>query len=251
MDFTSLSQFTWAFFLGFKASIKVDKLYHIFTIQRTKDSINNYINIIYLVNNAFTEKEEIYNCFFTKNLSPKDCVEIIVFCSLTNFVVFSTKIWEIFGNSCFSTVHFTNFPKIWKKKNSKFLKSQIYQKRGEKNPLWWRPRGQTLGKGLMNLFHGFNSQVKDQNPETMWHVTCDLCTRLCLEWKISMVFPFALNPWTLMLATKVSQLLTSIIVKTLKLMEGIWISTWKELSHWKGQTMLRQQRSTHTRTQCI
>jgi hypothetical protein len=114
------------------------------------------------------KKEEIYHCFFTKNLSPKDYVEIIVLFSLTNFVVFSKKksgkYLEIYVFLLYISLLLLKFGK----KHSKFSKSQIYQKRGEKIiPLWWRPRGQTLGKGSMILFHGFNSQVKDQNPKTM------------------------------------------------------------------------------------
>jgi hypothetical protein len=114
------------------------------------------------------KKEEIYHCFFTKNLSPKDYVEIIVLFSLTNFVVFSKKksgkYLEIYVFLLYISLLLLKFGK----KHSKFSKSQIYQKRGKKIiPLWWRPRGQTLGKGSMILFHGFNSQVKDQNPKTM------------------------------------------------------------------------------------
>jgi len=126
------------------------------------------------------KKEEIYHRFFTKNLSPKDCVEIIVFFSSTNFVVFSTKIWKFYVFLLYISLLFLKFgKKFFNFRNLNFIK----KRGGGWNPLWWRPRGQTLGKGSMILFHGFNSQVKDQNPKTIWHVTCDLCTRLCLEWK--------------------------------------------------------------------
>jgi hypothetical protein len=162
--------------LGFKASIKVDKLYHIFTMQRTKDSINNYINIIYLVNNAFTEKRRILPLFLYKQLVTKRLCGNLFFFRWQNFVEKTTKFGKYFEIYVFLLYISLLFLKFGKKK-SKFLKSQIYQKMGEKkNPLWWRPRGQTLGKGSMILFHGFNSQVKDQNPKQcdMWLATCAL-----------------------------------------------------------------------------
>jgi hypothetical protein len=57
------------------------------------------------------KKEEIYHCFFTKNLSPKDCVEIIVFFSSTNFVVFSTKIWKFYVFLLYISLLFLKFGK--------------------------------------------------------------------------------------------------------------------------------------------
>jgi hypothetical protein len=143
-------------------------------MQRTKDSINNCINIIYLVNNAFTEKRINLPLFLYKELVTKRLCGDYCFLFLDKFFCFG-KYLEIYVLLLYISLLFG------KKEFQIFNISNLSKKAGKKNPLWWRPRGQTLGKGSTILFCGFNSQVKDQNPKTMRHVTCNLCTRLFLE----------------------------------------------------------------------
>ncbi len=107
-----------------------------------------------------------------------------LFFSSTKFCWENNKIWEIFEIYVFLLYISLLFLKFGRKKIQIFEISNLSK---NDNP-WWRPRGQTWGKGSMILFHGFNSQVKDQNPKSMWHVTCDLCTRVCLEWKFWVFF---------------------------------------------------------------
>ncbi len=139
------------------------------------------------------KKEEIYHCFFTKNLSPKDCVEIFSFFFLDKILLRKQQNLGNIWNLCFSTVHFTTFPKIWEKKIQIFEISNLSKNGGKKKSSLVETKGSNLREGFNDLVSWLQLSSKGSKSKTMWHVTCDLCTRLCLEWKLLGVFPFALK----------------------------------------------------------